>query len=55
MKKIETELTLTVGVQQQKKLLGPMLGTLKPILQIVGFTNDEIKGGIFGNKSKNHY
>jgi hypothetical protein len=31
-----------------------MLGTLKPILQIVGFTNDEIKGGIFGNKSKNY-
>jgi hypothetical protein len=29
-----------------------MLGTLKPILQIVGFTNEEIKGGIFGKNEK---
>jgi hypothetical protein len=32
MKKIEADLSLAVGIQKQKKLLGPMLGTLKPIL-----------------------
>ena len=39
-------MSVELGVEKQKKLLGPMLDSLKPILQIVGLSNKEIKSEI---------